>query len=230
MEETRVLQHMPRNLWRTWGKMNFPLSGLQFYLPCGHPELSGSPIISKDLSASSCTVVGAVHTPPLGRLFDGNDDSIALPAAIRAYISHELDFSIVMWASSDLSDEQYYFASSISSADMFSIESVSNSIRVAIYKDTAYVGARSMALTTGMHFIVYTFTAATNTGRLSLDLAPSTGTTATACDITVATYIGRRTGVTRSLAGYIGEVWIYSRAIAVLEDQQIKLPTQWRYL
>lgn len=75
MEELRVLQHMPRNLWRTGGRMNFPLDGLALYLPLWHPELTGTPIISKDLNAYSVTIIGTTKGIQ-GRLLDAIDDSL----------------------------------------------------------------------------------------------------------------------------------------------------------
>ena len=77
-----------RNLWATQQsglyapkRMNFPLDSLELYLPLGHPELSGSPIVSKDLNAHSCTVIGAVHVPPTHRAVDATDDKITVPDA-----------------------------------------------------------------------------------------------------------------------------------------------------
>ena len=65
---------MSRNLWRTHGRMNFPIDSLILYIPFGHPELNGSPFTSKDLNAFTCTVTGATHVPPTHRLFAGDDD------------------------------------------------------------------------------------------------------------------------------------------------------------
>ena len=48
------------NLWRRYQGKRFPVQGLALYAPLWHPELSGSPFISKDLNATSCTVTGAV--------------------------------------------------------------------------------------------------------------------------------------------------------------------------
>lgn len=79
MKLLESLDLMPRNIWRTRRRMNFPIDGLVLYLPLWHPELSGATIVSKDLNALSCAVTGAVHTPPLGRTFDAVDDRIAIP-------------------------------------------------------------------------------------------------------------------------------------------------------
>ena len=72
MEQTSVLERMPRNMWRTRNRMNFPLDSLALYLPLWHPELSGSSFLSKDLNAYSCTVIGATWGIQ-GRTFDGDD-------------------------------------------------------------------------------------------------------------------------------------------------------------
>lgn len=69
-----------RNLWSTRQsgllapkRMNFPIDSLALYYPLWHPELSGTPIISKDLNAISGAVTGTVHDPPRGRICDGDD-------------------------------------------------------------------------------------------------------------------------------------------------------------
>ncbi len=71
------------NLWRRTqsgllgvNRRNFPIDGLELYLPLWHPELSSSPIISKDPNAHSATVTGAIHLPNVGRDFDEVDDRI----------------------------------------------------------------------------------------------------------------------------------------------------------
>ena len=76
-----------RNLWATTQhgllapkRMNFPIDSLELYLPLWHPELSGSPIISKDLNAISSTVTGATHGIT-GRTFDALDDVIVVDAS-----------------------------------------------------------------------------------------------------------------------------------------------------
>ena len=62
------------NLWRLPnGRRKFPIDSLPLYVPLGYPELSGSPFLSKDLNAHSCTVTGATHVPPVSRTFDGDD-------------------------------------------------------------------------------------------------------------------------------------------------------------
>ncbi|KKL23084.1 hypothetical protein LCGC14_2428930, partial [marine sediment metagenome] len=69
-----------RNLWATQQngilapkRMNFPIDGLELYLPLWHPELSGSPITAKIPLGGGIagTVTGALHVPPTHRFFDG---------------------------------------------------------------------------------------------------------------------------------------------------------------
>jgi len=62
-----------KNMWRTGGRLNFPLNGLALYAPLWHPELNVSPFISKDLNAYSYTITGTTWGVQ-GRTFDGTDD------------------------------------------------------------------------------------------------------------------------------------------------------------
>lgn len=75
--------------------MTFPLSGLVLYLPLWHPELSGATIISKDLNAYSCTVIGAVHSPNVGRVMDG-DDYVDIDSAL-ASLAATTTGTIIVW-------------------------------------------------------------------------------------------------------------------------------------
>ncbi len=80
----QTLSRARSNLWGrqqsglyipTPGRKNFPLGGLTLFLPLWHPELSGTPIISKDSNAYSVTIVGTTQGLT-GRLLDATDDSL----------------------------------------------------------------------------------------------------------------------------------------------------------
>ena len=69
-------------------------SYLQLYLPLWHPELSGSPIVSKDFNLISCTVYGATHSPPSGRTFDGINDYIDVGNPASLQLTHPFTFEV----------------------------------------------------------------------------------------------------------------------------------------
>jgi len=63
------------------GTPKIDLGGCVLYLPLWQPDMAGSTIISKDKSANSCTVTGAVWGSQ-GRTFDGINDVITCGSAI----------------------------------------------------------------------------------------------------------------------------------------------------
>lgn len=98
-------------------RRNFVLDGLLFYAPLWHPELSGASIESKDLDGYTGTVVGAIHTPPTRREFDG-DDYITFNGLVAVLQSLTVGSIEIWWRANNLTGGQALFSvSDISDVD-----------------------------------------------------------------------------------------------------------------
>ncbi len=88
---------MSKNMWRTNGRMNFPIDSLVLFAPFGHPELSGASFSSKDLNAFTCSVTGAVHVPPVSRDMDGDDFEAIGGVADFSFVQNTGIFTACGW-------------------------------------------------------------------------------------------------------------------------------------
>jgi len=250
MMQTRV--GVNKNLWsrRQSGlyapkRMNFPLDGLQLYVPLGHPELSGSTIVSKDLNAHSCAVVGAVHNPPLSRFFDGVDDNIKV--AYNAAMD-SADGTVEIWFSpndsvsgADLNDHFYgrnnnqtdYLVIALApdwgsvSRGCLGVQRKTGGTAYYVESDaTAWIGGiwYHMAViwgSSGMKLYV--------DGVLQTDTDADTGSwTHNSEDLYVGAILWEGSIVV-PFKGLIGEVRQYSRILSGYEIKHNYLSTRWRY-
>ncbi len=220
-------------------------NSLVLYAPLWHPELTGSPFLSKDLNAFSCAVTGATWGSQ-GRTFDGTDDLIVTSANIG--ISGNAPLTIIAWVKPA--------AESL----------VTNKIANIVGWGWADGGATDPATACGCSLATFGWdgaghwklwlpatTTPSTTIHLAADIwyclgATYDGTTIVnynngAADGSGApsvtpnfantpVYIGRKLGVAADrlwLKGTGGEVFIYNRALTAAEILRSYNSTKWRY-
>lgn len=245
MLELEVHRHMPRNLWRTWERANFPLSGLELYLPLWHPELSGATIVSKDLNAHSCTVVGALWSTT-GRWFDKIDDIIVVPD--HTAIQNIFDSSggtIVAWINPasvgegtfgriwDKVGHFCYLATDSGSGTcktrfQQNFDGINGAWNTTNY-DVTYLKPQMVSIS-------YNNSAVGNDPVICIDGNPVAITEA---DTPVGTKvsdadnplnIGNRTATDRTFDGYINALWAFKGVLLTADQlQNIYNKTKWRY-
>jgi len=220
-----------RNLWFTeQGRVrraNFPIDGLVLYLPLWHPELTGSPIISKDLNALSCAVTGAVWTST-GRTFDGSDDTI------NCGVSDVLNLAagahtILLWAKTTTTDEKYLYLRWTYPSGYGMAISATQKLQIWAGTDPPGWLAGNSTFNDGLwHLVGYSKNGTAVTVWLDgqADGTPTGGVGLTNPGATA--YIASRDGG-NCWSGSIGEGWIYNRIVSAVEANHIYSSTKWRY-
>lgn len=243
-----------RNLWATRQsgllapkRMNFPIDSLALYMPLWHPELSGSPIVSKDLNTISGTVTGAVHSPPLGRVFDGDDDidlgndpalDITTSFSIFAWIKPNIDGSLAIITKDDGTggDRGWYFSINADKTRIFVASdgtkngrndadsaNVVNATWVSLGCSVATGGRCDAALKLYTSGVLEASTWTAGGGQLG-------GDTQTVNNAASETDIGQRAVPDLDFDGTIGEVIVWTRVITAEEFLHIHNATKWRYV
>jgi len=218
--------------------MNFPLYGLVLYLPLWHPELSGSPIISKDLNAISCTVTGAVHSPPLGRTFDGTGNVVKTAAAVSVPTAFT---ALAWWKRSGASGGAvlgFYhtiFAALNGRNDYngFLVISDGTSCRGDINTSLGnYTSTTVVISAIGWHLIGYVWTGSNLYTLTDGSISAAVATTGTLNSGTTGMRIGRWLDNNNYYLtnGLIGDAWVYNRSLTTLEFQQLYLATKRHYV
>jgi len=218
---------------------NFSIYGLVLYLPLWHPELNGSTITSKDLNAISCTVTGATHNPPTSRTFDGASDKISIGAPTALNFAAG-DFSVLGWAnpSSKATDLAVFGTTDATTRRRISLRSnafsrTENDGTMAEVYPNAGVSGTGIDADTWTHLAgVYNSTDSKiysykNGGGEQSAAADGT------LDAATANYVGADPSGGADqwwFPQYIGEVWVYSRALIAIEVLHIYNATKWRYL
>ncbi len=236
-----MLEHTGKNMWRTNGRLNFPLNGLVLYAPLWHPQLSGSPFNAWDVAngtVRSCTVIGATVWGIQGRTFDGTDDWISIPNHATLNFTSQ-DFSVEVWFYLNQTGSTRTLVSKGQNAIprvgwLFRIPS---NERIALYvaesgtSKAAFTAVDVIVATTWTHVVV------TRTGTTILlykdgkVVANETNNTATDIDASSdAVRVGAEADDEGDMLGIIGEVRIYNRVLTPLEVQRNYLATKWRYL
>lgn len=203
----------------------------------GNITVTPSNIIrSKDNNNHACSVTGAVWTSQ-GRSFDGLDDKIVVPHATS--LSRSGDMTILAWInfSSLLTDySQIVNKEAVNKVNyMLRFTVGSNYMLSELYDGVNNPSATSPATitSTGVWYFVEAIIKAGVTVQCFVDLAGGTAVADTSGDTTNTTdlYIGTRyTGAANEfMAGTIGEVIIYNRALSDSGRASIKQATQWRY-
>lgn len=246
-----------RNLWATQQsgllalkRMNFPIDGLELYLPLGHPELSGSPIISKDLNAHSCTVVGAVHNPPTDRDFDSLDDIITIPSHVSIDNIFDGGGTVMAWIN-PASDGESNAGMIITSLTLtptvgwrcFVFQEAAGFVKVRFEithsgDDGIWDSASAVVPINTWSLFGFTYNAdsVSNNPIFYLNGAISafsefrapTGTRDSASG--KDWMIGNRPDTTTTFDGLIGEVWGYSKIRTLREFDHINKATEWGYV
>lgn len=225
-----------RNLWMTrapggFRRMNFPIDGLVLYLPLWHPELSGSPFLSKDLNAHSCTVYGTTWGLQ-GRSFDGTDDYITIPwtdTSILTEATIELWISRASWAlpASEEAITQI--------GDIYDV--ATNAMYLSFHKAVGvhfrrgngnYLSYNAASEAPGFHKIDIVVTA--TTGTLYFDAVSKDFKSISSCGaVNNPLYIGIRESLAYDFTGLIGEFRISNRAFSLTELLHNYQATKWRY-
>lgn len=247
----RRSQSLQRNLWRAGQsglyapvRTNFPIDDLELYFPLGHPELTGTSLTSKDLNALTGTVTGAVHTPPTHRLFDGTDDSITVPdtAVLNPdYISVGCWFKEVTFASTFNALISKWYDGTDRGYDLEVHEdgyAYWNVGTTAENTDHAVQGANSSVVTGTWYLAIGTYDGTTISlfvGSPTSAMA-SAGTplseSSTVRTNTVQLGIGRDMRATPQSQNNanIGDAWIWSQGLTLVECEHIRLATLGRYV
>ena len=226
-------------LWRRNGRLRFPIDGLVLYAPLWHPELSGSPFLSKDLNAHSFSVTGAVWGST-GRILDGIDDRMACPDAASLDIATSL--SILAWVNATSLDavESHTvltkrFGSSVNYGLNFEAAAGNkDKLQFYIHDGVAFRTVQDdTAMTTGVwHLVGATFDSVSDAVILYMDGVSSETGTITQAMVTNNELLSiGGIGSAESFHGIIGEVWLYGeRVLAASEVMHIHRATKGRYI
>jgi len=216
---------------------------LVLYLPLY--KLDGASFMSQDAYGHLCTVTGAVWRPT-GRYFDGTDDGILVPPCAALDITAYL--TVIGWINAapasgtqavvskyNFGDNQicWYLAGESGSSDKFKAQ-VSEVGDAATYK---HYRSSVAVLDNSWHQVAFTWAVGTLTlfADGAEDISPTKVNDDTFTSIfSVEDNIG--IGASRSsgswqheISGYIGEVWVYNRALTPQEIQRNYMATKWRY-
>ena len=217
-------------------RANFPIDSLSLYLPLWHPELNGSPFNSKDLTAYSCAVTGAVKGY-YGRTFDGSDDLI-LVGNMGSWPSKG---TIIHWVySTSMDNYRNSFSTNASAAGIRTgvhFEEDATGAFVADLADDATSGLSHYYLASGMTIntwycvaLIWDSVANTVIGLLNDVQKFSEAHTLWATTMpAVRVGVGYRLNAERSWKGIVGDVWMWSRALSLLEASHVYTTTKWRY-
>jgi len=218
-----------KNMWRRNGRLNLPLNGLVLYAPLWHPELSGSPFLSKDLNAHSCTVTGATWGIT-GRTFDGADDfidcgsdiTISHTGSLVCWFKYPADASTrVLIANGNLSTDRDGYTLYISATDTLAFQYASAA---------AVINTTAIATTTTQWNLVCVTWDGTNIIPYLNGTAGTTLSQTIDNAITNPLRIGRAgAGTDYYGKGQIGEVAVFNRALSAIEVQNLRLATKWKY-
>ena len=239
----QTVTRVNNNMWRETQdglfapvRRRFPIDGLVLYLPLGHPELSGSPIISKDLNAHSCTVTGTVHSPPISRDFDG-DDRIALGSSALLQLGTS-DFSFEFWVKkAAVGAEQYVIGRSQDINNRWYVKIKDTTGVIYLYctaggvSNVFVVQSSTDICDNAWHHIVVGGDRGTQ-GYIYLDGSDDTSATKTClandADNTGTPYLGF--GESAYITASIGEYRQYNRLLSAGEVTHIYKATKWRYV
>jgi len=241
---------MGSSLWMKKGsglyapsRRRFPINGLVLYAPLWHPELSGSPIISKDLNAHSCTVVGAPWGSQ-GRIFAAGDDYI--DCGTGASLNLVQEFSIEVWFKYDAtgSAEMIITKANDSSYPYFAWQLIKTNAEKIFLRGSNGVDAATLILTSDtaltadtFYHIIATYDKNAGNGIIYRNgVADGSGAISGTIpdNATKHLVLGVRPktlpAFDSSLTGTIGEVRIYNRILTPAEVFHNYQSTKWRYV
>lgn len=230
------LAGVKRNLWKTQqgpvSRSNFPIDGLVLYAPLWHPELSGTPFLSKDLNAHTCTVTGATWTS-LGRSFNGTSDYVNCGSGASLNLTDAV--TVEAWVKPAVANAPHTIVFKDDYTDNYALwlrSAVDEqfSFRVA-NTEGSWIRAGNYQANVWYHIVgTYNKDGGTNNVKLYVNgvvIGQMTGTGAitTNSDNLLIGYIGSSSW----FKGLVGEVRIYNRALSLAEIQHNYNTTKWRY-
>jgi len=225
---------------------DFPTNGLVLYAPLY--LCRGSKFKSVDLYRHSCTVTGAVWGST-GRTFDGIDDNINLGNISTLNFERTDPFSVFAWVKRTTNGATHFIAGKrgsdvpyrgwnivLSSDNKFRFElcnAVAGSLYLSVASNSTFTDTNAnlflaatysgSGLTTGV--LLY------SAGVLLADTDEVNTLGSNTIQSTNNFAIGsRNAAVSVPLAGIMGEVWVYSRALSVGEILHIYNTSKWRYV
>jgi len=225
------------------GTPKIDLGGCVLYLPLWRPDMAGSPIISKDKYAHSCTVSGALWTPQ-GRYFDGDNDKITIPDS--AVLSAMPAITAEIWMKSDgdagaLNGLIGKYGAAGEVEWFTKLDDDAPEIGMRIYDASVNKRIGRMDTTSNVwddvwHHIVFVWdgTALSSGIKIYVDTAQTDDTDDEAAgfvaieDKTADVQVGTRTTDIGYFKGTIGEVRLYRRALTPLEIQHNYMAAKWR--
>lgn len=224
-----------KNMWRSKGRLNFPVDGLVYYAPLWHPELNVSPFKAWDLvtpGTHSCTVTGATWGST-GRTFNGTSDYISCGKS-DSLAQLSSPFSIEVWIYSDAYGSSYMNIGGKFPFIDLRMDSTNKAVDFRLNDAHSTIGGTVLTNGNWYHVgVVYDSTLGSDNQLIYLNgvLDGNTDyTTAIGNNTAVNYYIGVRADSQYHWGGKIGDVRIYNRALSAGEIQHNYLSTKWRYL
>jgi len=231
-------------MWRSKGRLNFPVNGLVFYAPLWHPQNSGSPFNALDLvtpGTHSCTVTGATWGSQ-GRTFDGIDDVISIPAA--ASINNLAAITIIVWMNPTLMLGNIVDKGSDASVGVNGwLLRMSTLGRVVFNMDYAttnlnVVSAQSIITLSTWQQVALVWNGSADAslvkiyvnGALTTNSGTTDGVGARVDDSASSLLLGNDAALAQDWKGIQGDVLIYNRALTQAELSRVYQSTRWRYL
>ena len=212
--------------------MNFIFDpGLVLYLPLY--ESDGSSFMSRDACGYTCMPTGASWRPN-GYYFDGTDDVITLSAMQLDFTNGAFTIQAWCYLDSISSPQSHIIARGLLQTDgwEFMVESggyLELNTNQSGTNQQSYSGAGE--ITTGSWLFLEAVRDGTSVrlykNGTDITLAASSHTDPATSSRTVK--IGMADNSTKYFNGRIGDIWVYSRALAPQERHNIYMATKWRY-
>lgn len=198
---------------------DFALNGLILYLPLW--ALKESTFKSVDAYKESITVTGALWQPD-GRLFDGTDDRIDLPASWMPETG-----TIIMWVKYAAANQGYLLSSDGNELSLFNV--AGGTFQFYYNGGAARIGFADDWADDILVNLAITYIKGGACEVFANGVSKDTGTCENVTPTNVATRLGEGTAGDQDFTGTIGEVRVYNRVLTdgeVLHDYNT---TKWRY-
>uniref|UniRef100_A0A6M3IL80 Putative lectin/glucanase superfamily protein n=1 Tax=viral metagenome TaxID=1070528 RepID=A0A6M3IL80_9ZZZZ len=243
-----------KNMWRSKGRLNFPVDGLVFYAPLWHPELNVSPFNAWNLvtpGVHACTVTGATWGNT-GRVFDGTDDKITTGDATTFKWMHgaldttAFQFTIIEWIKPDLSQNGTMLGTCPASSANVGVYNYISTAGALLFGIVRGVGGEVVCAKTFNGVITTTNTwncvamtynqVLANTNYVLYkngaweNTADKTVYDPSTANSTSALIIGLDSADAIDFKGTKGDIWIYNRALSAGEISRVFQATKGRYL
>jgi len=246
LKQFETNQFMRRSIWNTYqgqmSKMNFSPVGLVLYAPLGFHGFSGSSFEAWDIangSTHTCTVTGALWSPK-GRWFDKIDDLINCGSGASLDNIFDGGGTVAIWvnlASNGEGNTGQLFAKA---PGWFITQVEPSKLRFYTYWSgtDGYWTLDNADLTFNVpHLVAVTYNsdATTNDPIIYIDgvskalTEGGTPTETRTSDAANTLYVGNSSDASRTVDGYISEVWGYNRILSTSEITYLYNQTKGRY-